>query len=166
MLTALGTALIYVGAVTEILDLSLCAIASLITVFAVVEFGRPYAFMIYAATVFASFLLLPSKFAAGAYAFMALYSIIKSVIERYSASVAWILKLLYFNAGLIVCFIIAKYLLFLPTEGVLTLVGTLILGNTAFVLFDIAITRLITLYIVRLRSRFRIDKYIKSVRKK
>ncbi len=166
MLTALGTVLLYIGAVTEILDLSLCAAASLITVFAVVEFGRPYAYTIYTATVLLSLLILPNKFASGAYAFMAFYSIIKSVIERLSRVPGWIIKLLYFNAGLAVCIILARHIFLLPDEGILSVIWLFLLGNAAFILFDIAITKLITLYIFKLRARFKIDKYIKRMTKK
>lgn len=165
MLIALGTVLIYIGAITEVLDLSLCAVACLITVFAVVEFSKSYAFMIYAATTILSFLILPNKFAAVAYAFMALYSILKALIERLSKVFAWIIKLLYFNTGIVAVFFVSKYILMLPDEGVASYIVLLLLGNAAFVLFDIAITRLITLYIFRLRSRLKLDRYLKDIRK-
>ena len=39
-----------------------------------------------------------------------------------------------------------------------------VLGNAAFVLFDIAISKLIVLYAFKLRRRFKIDKYIARFR--
>ena len=42
MLTALGVVVIYLGAVTDVLDLSMCALASFICVFALLEFGTGY----------------------------------------------------------------------------------------------------------------------------
>lgn len=164
MLTALGVVLLYIGAVTDILDLTLCAAASLITVFAMLEFGRSYAYMIYASTAIIAFLILPSKFAAVAYACVSLYTIIKANIEKLSKAVAWLIKLLYFNVILTVGILAAKYVFMLPDEGIISDISLAVLGNAAFVLFDIAISKLIVLYAFTLRRRFKIDKYIARFR--
>lgn len=166
MLTALGVVLAYIGAVTEVLDLSLCAVASLITVFSLIEFGFRYAFMIYGATAILSFLLLPNKLTAMIYLFCALYSIIKANFERCSTVVSWILKLAYLNIIIVLGLFAAKFIFMLPDENVYTTLSLFAMGNVAFVLYDIAVTRLITAYLRVFRHRFGIDKYLKSVKRK
>lgn len=166
MLVALGTALIYIGAVTEILDLSLCAAACLIAVFALLEFGSPFAFMVYTATALLSLIILPNKFAACAYIFMAFYSVIKFFVERLPKAFAWIAKLLYFNIGLVAGLLLAKYIFMLPEDTPITLISLFVLGNAAFVLFDIALSRLVLLYAFRLRRRLKIDRYLNRINKK
>jgi len=42
----------------------------------------------------------------------------------------------------------------------IAMLSLFVLGNAAFILFDIALSRLVLLYFFRLRTRLRIDKYI------
>lgn len=166
MLIALSVVLAYIGAVTEVLDLSLCAIASLITVFAKIEFGTGYAYMVYGATSVLSFLLLPNKMTAFIYVFCALYSIIKANMEKCPTILSWVFKLLYVNVVAVAGFFAGKYLFMLPDETDVGLISLFLLGNAAFILFDIAITRLITAYARVFRHRLGIDKFLKSVKRK
>ncbi len=166
MLTSLGVLFIYLGAVTDILDLSLCALASLILVFALIEFGQSYAYMIYFATSVLSFLVVPNKFSAMLYLFCGLYSIVKSNIERLGTVISWVLKLAYVNAGIALSLLAAKFIFMLPDDGLMMNIGFAVLGNIALVLYDIAITRLITAYIYVFRRKLGIDKYIKKVKRK
>ena len=78
ILTALGVALLWLGAVTDILDITFCFASSIIIVFAQIELGSKAALLIYAATGILSMILLPTKFAASAYLlFAGNYPIIK-----------------------------------------------------------------------------------------
>ncbi|MBQ7821956.1 MAG: hypothetical protein IJ391_06725 [Clostridia bacterium] len=164
MLAALGVVLQYFGAVIEVLDLTCCAAASLIIVFAVIEFGRKYAYGVYAATLILSAILVPNKFEVAAYAFVALYVIIKSNIERLKRVSSWILKLLYFNIVLALALTLAKLVFMTPDLDLMAVVFFEVVGNVAFILFDIAVTKLIILYIYRLRARFKIDRYVAKLR--
>lgn len=164
MLTSLSVVLMYLGTVIEVLDLTCCACASLITVFAVIEFSRRYAYGVYAATLVLSALIVPNKFEVAAYTFIALYSILKSVIEKKRLKLSWLIKLVYFNIVLVLALVVAKYLLLTPDLGLLSVISFAVLGNIAFVLFDIALTSLITLYVFKLRTRFKLDKYLSKMR--
>lgn len=166
MLTALGVLFIYIGAITDVLDISLCAVASLILVFSLIEFGRGYAYMVFFATAILSSLLLPNKFAAMMYIFCGFYSIVKSSIEKNVTFISWILKILYINAVIAVSLLAAKYIFMLPDDGLWATVGLIVLGNIAFILFDIAVTRLITAYLAVLRHKYGIDKYLKRLKGK
>ncbi len=161
MLTALGVTMIYLGAVTDVLDLSMCALASFICVFALLEFGAGYAVTVSAATLLLSLMVLPSKIAAFEYALMAGYMILKPRIERLDRIPAWCVKLVYINASLVLGLAAAKYIFMLPDDGTLLNVIFIAMGNIAFVLFDIACTKLIILYVYRLRKRLNIEKYLK-----
>ena len=51
----------------------------------------------------------------------------------------------------------SKYILQLPDDVVDWSLVLYLLANGAFVLFDIALTKIITLYLLRLRKRFGFD---------
>ena len=161
MLTALGATLIYLGAVTDLLDLSACALASFICVFALLEFGTGYAVTVSAATLLLALVILPVKTAALEYALMAAYMILKPRIERLDRIPSWCVKLVYINASLVLGLTAAKYIFMLPEDALLINVVFVLMGNVAFVLFDIVCTRLIILYVYRLRKRLNIEKYLK-----
>ena len=161
MLTALGVVMIYLGAVTDLLDLSACALASFICVFALLEFGTGYAVAVGTATMLLSLMVLPVKAAALEYALMAAYMILKPRIERLDRVFAWCVKLVYINASLVLGLAAAKYVFMLPDDGFWLNVAFVLLGNVAFVLFDLACTKLIILYVYRLRKRLNMEKYLK-----
>ena len=64
MLSALGCALLLIGCVSDIFDLTFSCAASLIIVFAVIELKGPYPLLIYLVTGLVSLLILPVKFLA------------------------------------------------------------------------------------------------------
>lgn len=59
MLSALGCALLLIGCVSDIFDLTFSCAASLIIVFAVIELKGPYPLLIYLVTGLVSLLILP-----------------------------------------------------------------------------------------------------------
>ena len=163
VLAALSVIILSLGCAIEVLDLTMSAIVSLLVVVIVIEMGYKYAWLTYIATAILSILLLPQKSPAIFYAcFMGFYPIIKSYLERInSALVRWIIKLVVGNAALALMFILMS--LFLPDEfegGWLMLV-TYLLGIIAFLMYDVALSKLITLYFVRIRDRIKIYKFLK-----
>lgn len=163
VLAALSVIILYLGCAIEVLDLTMSAIVSLLVVVIVIEMGYKYAWLTYIATAILSILLLPQKSPAIFYAcFMGFYPIIKSYLERINSALArWIIKLVVGNAALALMFILMS--LFLPDEfegGWLMLV-TYLLGIIAFLMYDVALSKLITLYFVRIRERIKIYKFLK-----
>ena len=163
VLAALSVIILYLGCAIEVLDLTMSAIVSLLVVVIVIEMGYKYAWLTYIATSILSIIILPQKSPAIFYAcFMGFYPIIKSYLERInSALVRWIIKLVVGNAALALMFILMS--LFLPDEfegGWLMLV-TYLLGVIAFLMYDVALSKLITLYFVRIRERIKIYKFLK-----
>lgn len=163
VLVALSVIILYLGCAIEVLDLTMSAIVSLLVVVIVIEMGYKYAWFAYLATSILSLLLLPQKSPAIFYTcFMGFYPIIKSHVERINSFVLrWTLKLVAGNIALVAMFLLLS--LFVPDEfeGGIMLVATYILGLVAFVMYDVALTKLITLYFARIRERIKIYKFLK-----
>lgn len=172
MLAAIGAVLLLLGSLFQVIDLSMAAIASFVCIIAVIELGSRWAWMIYAVVGLISVLLRPTSFAPWVYvAFLGYYPIIKEKIERLNKYVAWALKMLSFNAALIICCMVAYFfftpeapesifdffntLLGLPSAGTAVAAALYVFVNFVFIVYDIALTRLISLYIFRLRDRLK-----------
>ena len=163
VLVALSVIILYLGCAIEALDLTMSAIVSLLVVVIVIEMGYKYAWFAYLATSILSLLLLPRKTPAIFYAcFMGFYPIIKSHVERINSAVLrWVIKLIAGNAALCAMFWLIS--LFTPDEfeGGWMLVATYILGLAAFIMYDIALSKLITIYFLKIRDRVKIYKFLR-----
>ncbi len=172
MLAALGAVLLLLGSLFQIIDLSMAAIASFVCVIAVIEIGSGWAWMIYGVVGIISVLLRPASFAPWVYiAFLGYYPIIKEKIERLKKPISWTLKMVSFNVALILSCVVMYFLftaeppanvfdffntlLGLPTAGTAVAIGLYVFVNFVFVIYDIALTRLISMYIFRLRDKFK-----------
>lgn len=159
MLGALGVVMLYLGALIEVIDISMAVIASLLCVIAVIEYGGSAPWMIYGVTAILSVLLLPNKTPALFYAlFFGFYPILKEKYEKKTMVVAWILKFITFNISLAVMGVAVVYLVLGTNSALLNpiYIGIVVLlAEAVFVLYDIALTRLISFYIISLRRRFK-----------
>lgn len=162
-LCALAVIILYLGSLIEVLDLSMGAIASLVIVLIVIEMGYSYAWITYVATSILSLILLPQKFGAVIFAvFMGFYPIVKSYIEKLnSAPLRWCLKLIVANAAFFAMFLVMKYFMPDQLESDAMMLALYALANVAFVLYDYAVSKLITAYFYKLRERLRIYKLLK-----
>ena len=166
MMVALGVIILYVGSLIEVLDISMAAIASLICIIALVEYGKLYVWMVFAATALAAMLLLPEKFTPSLYALLiGYYPMIKELIERVGkksakrglfAVLRWAIKLVFFNAALLAVALVAIYILILPESAEWMQITMILLANAAFILYDIALTKMISAYFFRIRRRFKL----------
>lgn len=158
MFSALGVVLLWLGSAIEVVDISMAVIASVFVIFAVIEYGGGAPWAIFAVTGILSAVLLPNKLPAAMYIlFFGFYPIIKEKIEKLRSKVwQWTLKEIVFNVCLILLMLIAKLLIYNGVEGLLVFAAVFfILANGTFVIYDIALTRLISLYLFRLRKKFR-----------
>jgi len=161
MLCALGVVILGLGSIIEVLDITVASIASLLTVYAVIEIGGAYPWLIWIVTSVIALLLLPLKTPVLFYALLTgYYPIIKQKIERRMARVpAWALKMGVLALSLGIIWGVMR--LFLPdllesSGGWIMIAATVGLAVLAFILYDICLTKLITLYFVRLQKRFHI----------
>ena len=83
MLTALGVIFLGIGALLEVLDISMAVIASFCVIIALIEYGKGSPWMVYAAISVLSFLILPTKLPALFFGlFFGFYPIIKEFLEK------------------------------------------------------------------------------------
>lgn len=162
VLSALGTAFLWMGSALDFLDLTFACAASLICVFAVIELRGSAPWLIYGVTAVLSLIVVPVKFTALEYiAFTGIYPIIKYHLERKVRQrvLLWFMKLVYAGVMLSLLLLAARLLLASATLPLLAL--TALLGMAAFVLYDIALTLFISLYFHKWRDKLRIERLLK-----
>ena len=158
MLAALGVVLLWIGSVLEVAEISMAVVASLLCVIAVIEYGGSWPWLVFAVTSVLSLVLLPNKGTAVTYAlFFGYYPILKEKLERHSRVRRWVEKELIFNVAMVAILLMWRFLLFPTAKNVPFVMALLIVAllEAIFVLYDVALTRLISLYLFRLRKRFR-----------
>ena len=162
LLSAKGVALLIVGSLIETLDLSMAALASFFCIFAVIELGGVYPWMIFAVTSLLSVIFMPHSMGGWFYLlFFGYYPILKEKLERLKKPVSWLIKLGTFNITVLIGVGIAFFLFFGNTEGKTVIdaflyvfggeeagkwlaIITYLLAHVVFVVYDIALTRLIS----------------------
>ena len=174
MLSAIGAVILLLGSLFNVIDLSMAALASFVCVIAVIELGSAYAWLIYAVVGVLSVILRPASFAPWVYvAFLGYYPIIKEKFEKTGKFISWLLKILMFNVAFSACIAIVYLLMFrslgnifdffntamgFPQAGKGIAVLIYLFVNVVFVIYDIALTQVISTYIYRLRPKFKIFK--------
>lgn len=166
VLSSLQVVILYLSSVFNVIDLTLAAATVFVMIFAVLEIGGKYPFIMYAVVSLLSLLILPQKFSAVVYAlFFGWYPMAKMFFERFNGIIAWVLKILTFNASFIIIYNICISVLGLEGSGDIdtSLYNAimLILGNIAFLMFDIMLKLVIKLYKLKLRKQLGIDKLLK-----
>ncbi len=164
MLSALSVTALYVGSMLDFLDLTVACFASCLCAFAVIELGGGAPWFIYLVTSVLSAILVPHKITAAEYIlFAGIYPILKFVMERRIKNdfLLWAAKLVYMAVVLVLFYFASKLFVTGEVYTPLVLGVTAALGIAAFVLFDIALTRLISYYFYKLRKRLRVEKYLK-----
>ena len=157
MLSALGVVLLYLGAMVELMDISLAVLASLLCVFAVIEYGGNAPWLVFGVTGILSLILLPQKTPAVMYLlFFGYYPILKEKLEKRSRVVSWVLKELIFQVALVLMLLLSHATMATPAANLWLFYGAFaLLAELIFPIYDIALTRLISLYLNKLRRRFR-----------
>ena len=165
ILSALGVLVLFLGSLIDVLDLSAAMIASLLCIAVIFEAGRFWPWLTYSVTAILALLMLPNKIPAVIYIMTGYYPIIKRLVEKLPKAFAWIVKLAVFNVLLTVFLLICSSffpnvdLMLVPSIGkeYNILIGYAV-GNLVFVLYDIALKRLIGYYFFVLRDKLRLNK--------
>ncbi len=157
MLVALGVIFLGIGALIEVLDISMAVIASICVIIPMIEYGKGTPWMVYAAISVLSLLLLPNKFPAALFAlFAGFYPILKEKLERKNTVIRWILKELIFNVSLAIIVLLYFFLFFKGTIQVPWMIAVaIILAELVFILYDKAISKLIRIYVMEFRHRLK-----------
>ena len=163
MLVALGTAFMIIGSVIEVLDLTVCAIASLIVVFVYLEIGSYYPFLVWICTSLATALMYFGSAVWVEYLLVfGIYPLIKAYIERLPRALWLPSKLVYINATIWLIFVVCEFLVGVPFfegEGRFMKIALYVLMNVAFVAYDMFISVMVRIYLARFRPR--IQKLLK-----
>ncbi len=159
---ALSLVLMISVAIIPFMTYALPAFAGAFIVFVVIEIDKKWAAGVYAAVAILGIFLVPEKEVAVLYlAFFGYYPILKAVIESKTGTViGWILKILTFEITMIVSYwLMIKFMGVTIDEmdefGIWAIPMLLGLGTLAFVMYDIAISKLIILYLKRWRKYFK-----------
>ena len=171
ILSSLGVIFLALGSLIEVLDLSMAAAAGLLIVAAVIELGSGYSAMIYFAVSILSVLTLPNKLPAVFFIFFGgSYPIFKYHFERFHPVLAWVFKFSMINIFFAFMIISVN---FLVGRGILANSGDIYfsfvfgnfkiivfaVANFMFLLYDIAMTKIINLYIVKIRKIIGLKNY-------
>ncbi len=159
MLSALGVVFLYLGALIEVLDLSLAAFAPILVVYVAIELGGCWPWLVYLVTGILALLLLPQKFGAVVYLlFTGFYPMLKKWAEsKLPRLLSFAVKLVTFNLSLFLAWILSRIFVIELSLGVTVYYAVAFLELT-FLLYDFVLTRLITLYVYRFRKRLKFKK--------
>ncbi len=162
IVSALSLVLMISVAVVPFLTYALPAMAGALIIFIVIEIDKKWAFGVFSAVGILAFLLVHDKEIAMMYiAFFGYYPIIKAVFEgKLPAPLSWILKVVIFNVTMVAAYLVLIYLLGLQIDeiteyGAIAVPLLLGMGTAAFILYDIALTRIISLYMIKWRKYFK-----------
>lgn len=164
IIAALSIVLMFSTGIIPTLTYAIPAISGALLMAVVIEITPAFAGAIYLAVSILSLLVVADKEAAVMYvAFFGYYPIIKSFIERKTTkTISWIIKYIIFNISMIASYFVVSKVFMISFDdieflGKWALPGLLLVGNVVFALYDVALTRLVTAYLIRWQ------KYIKRV---
>ena len=163
MSAALSLLFMFMTGVLPFMDYALHALAGLMLVVVMVELNAKWAVLVYIAVSLLAFFLAPLKESAVLYAaFFGYYAIVKSYLERIpNRIVEWVLKFLLFNAAVAAAFVLIIYVLGMTEMleglnewGQWGLAGFWAAANVVFLIYDIALTRVIGAYLNWFRPKY------------
>ncbi len=172
LLCALGAVLLCAGRLFDgSLDLSMAALASLITVWAAEEMRGSYPWLIWLVTALLALILMPFNTAAWEYLlFAGVYPMLRVLLEKLPMALRIVIKIVLFNGVIALGVLILWQLLFPTAQSYPAALGAFLGGqgahwgyslavwitaNGAFVLYDFVISRFIGAYRTVLRKRFK-----------
>lgn len=158
MLAGLAFVIMWSANLFPTLSYTLAAAASVCVMVAVIELGRKYAFVVYAASAILTALLAQAvpDTAVMYIAIFGHYPIVKSWLENRSMkrSVEWAAKYVAFDLSLAVACAILIWVLRIPPEGGWWMALALILfANVGFFLYDRLLSILATQYVLRFKNK-------------
>lgn len=155
MLAALSIVFLILASIVPVMQMVFPAIAGILLVSAVLDLHIKWAWGIFAVVTILGLLLCPDKSVVIFYFFFfGHYPLVKNYIERlHNRIIQWVIKIPLFNACLILAYLLIAKLFGVSAEALrYGYVLTLLLANIAFILYDIALSRLIVLYIYKVRK--------------
>lgn len=154
IMSALSFVLMFLGNITGVLDLSAVVICSVVSVFIMIEAGPAAALSMWGVVSILSMLLLPDKSVALEYVLLGgIYPVIKSYAERIHPIIGWLAKLAFFNAVFTGFILLSKYVFAVEDLGFGLQLAAYSFGNVFFIIYDLCLTSLVSLYIIKWRGK-------------
>lgn len=152
IVASLAVVLMFFTGVFPFATYALPALAGLLMVIIVIDYNVKWALSVYVAVSILSLLITPDREAALLFiAFFGYYPILKSIFEKLPRVIEYVLKFLVFNLAIIGAYYLIINILGMPDilsefeeVGIPLMLG---LGNVTFLIYDIAISKIVTLYI-------------------
>lgn len=162
IVAALSLVLMISVAVIPFLTYALPALAGALIIFIVVEIDKKWAFGVYATVAILGMILVPDKEVAVMYlALFGYYPIFKALIEsKFPIVVEWIIKILSFVLTMAGSYYLMMKFMGVTIDeteewGVMAYPILLGMGAFAFILYDVALTKMISLYIKKWQKHFK-----------
>lgn len=157
VLAALSVLLLFLGSLLDVLDIAAVMVASFFVTLVVIECRGAWPFLLYITVSVLSFLLLPGRFVTLEYAFFGgIWPILKYWFERLPRFPSFLLKLFSGNALAFAAVWLGLRFFGLEIPAAVWLrTLAVVLWEVVFLLFDLLLTRLIVLWCVKYRARFR-----------
>ena len=142
------------------LSYALAAAAGALLILIDLELGTKYAFTVYFAVSVLSFMLCNKEAALCYTLFFGYYPILKAFIEKlHNKTVQWSIKLAVFIVAFAGVMILGAWLFSIPIDdmgyGIIGIAALCVALVVMFVIYDIALTRIITFYIYKYQEKFR-----------
>ncbi len=164
IVSALSLVLMIISGVAVSLEYAIPMVTGALLMVLVVEFSKGFAGIIYVVVSILSLLLLGNKEPAVMYLmFFGYYPILKSILEQKLKKIScWIIKYLIFNISMVASYFVVTRIFMISFDdikefGKFALPLLLLAGNILFFMYDVLLTRLVSIYI------YRWQKHIKRV---
>ena len=158
-LTALGTVFMVLGGFIEVLDLTVCALASLLVAFVYIEIGAPYYWLVWICTSLCSALLFPGSPLWVEYLLVfGIWPILKAFVERLPRFSWWPVKLVFINAVIWALIFLVDRIFgtpFIEADLPIMKVVLYLLMNAAFIHYDLFITVMVRYYYAKIRNKIK-----------
>lgn len=132
---------------------ALPAVAGAVLIPVVIEAGIGTGWMVYGAVALLSLIIAPDMEAKVLFlSFFGYYPILKSVLERiHKRWIEWLVKLAIFNSAMILSYVLLLFVFHLSMDefifgGVNLIFVFLLIGNVVFLIYDLALTSVISSY--------------------
>ena len=157
VLAALSFLLLFIGSLLDVTDLAAVMVASFFVTLLVVECRGAWPWLLYVTVSVLSFLLLPGRFVTLEYVFFGgIWPILKYWLERLPRLPSFLLKLLVGNALAFAAAWLGLRFFGLEIPSALWLrILAVVMWEAVLLIYDLLLTRLIVLWCVKYRARFR-----------
>ena len=151
---SLSVALLAVGALFELLDLTVAAFCSFLIFISVIEIKGKYPFLIYLTTSVLSIIIVPLS-TAGLYyiAFFGYYPILRTFLQKKNKLLSKILCFILFNVTMACLMLLFKQIFALQNEPYYIYILLLVVSNIFYVCLDKALNIFAFLYFKKLRNK-------------